>query len=357
MSAAGPQGAGRVGTGVIAPVLRLDLPLDPAFDAALQADPAVQLHVLPHRGADADIAALLPSIAAYHVSSAKDELPAQWHVRDALLRAAPRLLFVSTYGAGFDTVDVAACTRAGVCVINQAGSNAPAVAEHAIGLLLGLSRRIAECDRRLRSGIGFARHAMMGFDLAGRVLGLVGIGHAGTRMATLGHAFGMTVLASDPFVAAEEIARRGAEPVDLPTLLSRADVVSLHCPLDDGTRGLFDVPAFAAMKPGALFISTARGGIHDEQALADALRSGHLGGAGLDVWQVEPPPSDHPLLQLDNVIATHHIAGVTTESRRRMATMASSQLIGALRGERPPRLVNPQAWPACEARLRVCLRG
>jgi len=336
-------------------VLRLDLPIDPAFDEALRAAPDVRLRVLPPRGADADVAAALQSAMAYHVSSAKDELPPPWHVRAALLAQAPRLLFVSAYGAGFDTVDVAACTAAGVCVMNQAGSNANAVAEHAMGLVLGLSKRIAECDRKLRRGLPFSRHALMGFDLEGHTLGLVGIGHAGRRMAALGQAFGMRVLACDPWVAAEEITRRGAVPVDLASLLSQADVVSLHCPLDDSTRGLFDAAAFAAMKTGALFISTARGGIHDEAALHDALQRGQLAGAGLDVWTVEPPPAAHPLLALDNVIATHHIAGVTRQARRRMATMASSQLLGALRGERPPRLVNPEAWPACEARLRASL--
>jgi D-3-phosphoglycerate dehydrogenase len=337
-------------------VLRLDLPLDPAFDNALRAAPDVRLCVLPPRGADDAVATALETAVAYHVSSAKDELPQRWHVRDALLEHAPRLLFVSSYGAGYDTVDVAACTKAGVCVMNQAGSNANAVAEHAIGLVLGLSKRIAECDRKLRAGEPFSRHAMIGFDLDGHTLGLVGIGHAGSRMAALGRAFGMSVLACDPFVAQDEIARRGAESVDLATLLARADVVSLHCPLDDGTRGLFDARAFAAMKPGALFISTARGGIHDEAALADALRRRHLGGAGLDVWTVEPPPAAHPLLALDTVIATHHIAGVTHQARRRMATMASGQILDALRGERPPRLVNPEAWPACAARLAALIK-
>jgi len=332
-------------------VLRLDLPLDPAFDDGLRSAPEVRLRVLPPRGEDDAVAAALADAVAYHVSSAKDELPPPWHVRAALLARAPRLLLVSTYGAGYDTVDVAACTSAGVCVMNQAGSNANAVAEHAMGLVLGLSKRITECDRKLRRGLPFARHALMGFDLDGHTLGLVGIGHAGTRMAALGQAFGMTVLACDPFIAPEEITRRGAKPVDLATLLGRADVVSLHCPLDDSTRGLFDAGAFAAMKPGALFISTARGGIHDEAALHDALQRGHLAGAGLDVWAVEPPPAAHPLLALENVIATYHIAGVTHQARRRMATMACSQLLGALRGERPPRLVNPEAWPACEARL------
>jgi D-3-phosphoglycerate dehydrogenase len=334
-------------------VLRLDLPLDTAFDIILGAAPELRLRVLPTRGADEAVGAVLADAVAYQVSSAKDELPVPWQVNAVLLARAPRLLLVSTYGAGFDTVDVAACTRAGVAVMNQAGSNANAVAEHAMGLLLGLSRRIAECDRKLRRGLTFARHDLMGFDLQGLTLGLVGIGHAGTRMAGLARAFGMVVLACDPLLSPEEILRRGAEPVDMATLLARAGAISLHCPLDDSTRGLFGKDAFSAMKPGALFITTARGGIHDEAALHDALCRGHLGGAGLDVWATEPPPAQHPLLALDNVVATHHIAGVTREARRRMATMGAEQLLGALRGERPPRLVNPEVWPACAARLEA----
>jgi D-3-phosphoglycerate dehydrogenase len=273
-------------------------------------------------------------------------------VREPLLEHAPQLLLVSTYGAGYDTVDVAACTRRGICVLNQAGSNAVSVAEHAMGMVLALTKRIAECDRKLRSGESVPRHAMMGRELDGQVLGIVGIGHAGSRMAALGRALGMRVLATDPFVSPEEIEHRGAQASDLGVLLAASDVVSLHCALNESTRCLFDARAFASMKAGAVFISTARGGIHDEIALCDALHSGHLTGAGLDVWDTEPPPPDHPLLQLDNVIATHHIAGVTTQARLRMATMASGQLLDALRGRRPPRLVNPAAWPSCEARLR-----
>lgn len=336
-------------------VLRLDLPLHPMFDAAM-AKGGTAVTLLPLQGADEAVATALATSFAYHVSSAKDELPEHWQVRAPLLAMAPRLLFVSSYGAGFDTVDVAACTRAGVAVMNQAGSNANAVAEHAMGLLLGLGKRIADCDRRLRKGEAFSRHALMGLELRGRTLGIVGIGHAGTRMTALARAFGMSVLANDPLLSHEEIVQRGAEPAEMAALLSRADAVSLHCPLDASTRGLFNAEAFAAMKPGAFFISTARGHIHDEAALHAALLRGHLGGAGLDVWASEPPPATHPLLALPNVIATHHLAGVTQEARRQMATMAAEQLLEALRGERPPRLVNPEAWPACLARWQAMLR-
>jgi D-3-phosphoglycerate dehydrogenase len=140
------------------------------------------------------------------------------------------------------------------------------------------------------------------------------------------------------------MSRRGARKVELDELVATSDIVSLHCPRDASTVNLFGAAQYARMKKGAYFITTARGGIHDEIALAEALRSGHLAGAGLDVWQPEPPPLDHPLLALDNVFATYHTAGVTHEARRNIATMGAEQIVGLVRGEKPPRLVNPEAW-------------
>lgn len=333
-------------------IVRLDLPLDAAtFDSWVAAEASVSLEVRAARGEDAATWQALASAHLYHVSSARDDLPAQWCVAAPLLARCSDLLAVTTFGAGYDTVDVDACTAAGVCVVNQAGSNAGAVAEHTFGLIIGLSKRIGEIDRRLRRGERFSRQEAMGFDLQDRTLGLVGIGHAGTRTAQLGMAFGMTVLASDPWLEPDEIRRRGAMPVTLAELLQSADVVSLHCPLNASTRGFFDAAAFAAMKPGALFITTSRGGIHDEAALCDALVSGHLGGAGLDVWALEPPAADHPLLGLDKVLATHHVAGVTHDSRRQMASMGAQQVLALAAGSRPMRLVNPEVWPAYAQRF------
>lgn len=327
-------------------LVRLDTPLDAhTFDALIAAAPGVAQRVFALGQDEPQAWAAFAEAHVYHIASARDDLPSHWLAGPSLLQKCPQLLAVSTYGAGYDTVDVAACTAAGVCVMNQAGSNAAAVAEHTLGLMLGLSKRIAESDRRLRRGERFTRAQAMGRDLEGAVLGLVGIGHAGTRVALLGRALGMRVLACDPLLAPQEIERRGAEPVSLELLLARSDVVSLHCPLLDETRGMVGRAQFAAMKPGALFISTARGGIHDEQALCEALVQGHLAGAGLDVWSLEPPALDHPLLKLDTVIATQHTAGVTHGARLKMAAMAAEQIIALARGQRPARLVNPEVWP------------
>jgi D-3-phosphoglycerate dehydrogenase len=337
-------------------VVRSDRWIDPAFDERLQREPGVSLAVFAAGGNPAAAWDLLSAAHVYHVSAAKDELPREWFVHAALLARCPQLLCVSSSGAGYDTVDVAACTAAGVAVVNQAGGNAPSVAEHTLGLMLGVSRRMLEGDRRMRRDTGYSREDVMGHEIRGKTLGLVGIGHTGSRVAALGKAFGMEVIATDPFLPDEEIARRGARSVSFDDLLAQADIVSLHCPRDAGTLKMMDAAAFARMKKGAIFITTARGGIHDEAALVAALRSGHLAGAGVDVWDQEPPPLDHPLLAMDNVFATFHTAGVTHEARRNVASIGAEQVVAVLAGERPPRLVNPEVWPAFEQRRARILR-
>lgn len=336
-------------------IVRTDLWIDAAFDERLARETNVTLEVFPVRGSPAAAWEMLAGSHVYHVSAAKDELPPEWLVRPELLARCHNLLCVSSSGAGYDTVDVAACTAAGVAVVNQAGGNAPSVAEHTFGLMLGISRRMLESDRRMRREQGFTREDVMGHEIRGKTLGLVGLGHIGTRVASLAHAFGMVVIATDPFLSAEEIARRGARAVSLPELLAQSDIVSLHCPRDSSTLKLIDAAAFARMKRGAVFVSTARGGIHDEPALVNAMQSGHVAGAGLDVWDQEPPPLNHPLLAMDNVFATFHTAGVTYEARRSVASMAAEQIVALLAGERPLRLVNPEVWPAYEKRREQIL--
>lgn len=334
-------------------VARFDILIDPAFDQRLRSEPDIELVVGPIPRSDADVASTLEGAVVYHVSSARNEMAKYAFVTPQLLARNPQLLAISTYGAGYDSVDVAACTKAGVIVMNQAGANRDSVAEHAIGLILGVVHRLAESDRALRGRRGFTREDLMGHEIKGMTLGLVGIGHIGTTVARLAGAFGLKVIATDPYVDAAEVERRGARKVSFDELISTADIVSLHCPRDASTVNMMSSEQFARMKRGSYFITTARGGIHDEMALAAALASGHLAGAGLDVWEPEPPPLDHPLLALPNVFATYHTAGVTHEARRNIATMGSDQIVGLLRGSKPPRLVNPEAWPAFQARFAV----
>ncbi|OZI55214.1 hydroxyacid dehydrogenase [Bordetella genomosp. 5] len=331
-------------------VVRLDLWIDPAFDTAIAQDSRLDLRVLPAQG-DAVTAAGLAGAHAYHVSAAKDEVPARWQVSANLLALCPELLCVSSGGAGYDTVDVAACTRAGVAVVNQAGANAASVAEMTFALLLSLVKRLGESEAALRAGTAVSREALMGREIEGRVIGLVGIGEIGRRVARIAAGFGLKVIAYDPLLTDAQITDRGAAPVTFAALLEQADIVSLHCPLNAGTRGMFGTAALRRMKPGALFISTARGGIHDEDALLAALESGHLAGAGLDVWQVEPPPPHSGLLQRSDVAVAFHTGGVTHEGRRKVAQGSATQIIDMLAGRRPDRLLNPEVWPRFLARL------
>ena len=325
-------------------VVRFALAANPALDERLRSEPDIDLVVAPLPKSPADVDAALENADLYHVASARNEMSKHTFVTADMLARHPQLLAVSTYGAGYDGVDVEACTRAGVAVMCQAGANRDSVAEHTYGLILSLVHRIAESDRRMRVERITVRESVMGHEVKGLTLGVVGIGNIGTRVAQVAPAFGLHVVATDPFVAPEEIRRRGAEPVSLDDLLARSDIVSVHCPRDSTTLGMFGAAQYARMKRGAYFVSTARGGIHDERALADALRAGHLAGAGLDVWEPEPPALDSPLLALPNVIATYHTAGVTHEARRNVAVMGSDQIVRTLRGERPPRLVNPGVW-------------
>lgn len=334
-------------------VARLEFWMDPVFDRILSAEPLIELQTCSIAGADDVLYAALAKAHVLQTNSARDELPPHLFADARLLERCPNLLAVSANGSGCDTIDIDACTRAGVMVMNQVGGNADSVAEMTLGLMLSVLRRIAESDRRLRSDErGFSREDLMGRELRGRTLGLVGMSEIGRRTAALARAFGLRVLGFDPGLDAAEMARRGAEAVSFDDLIRQSDIVSLHCPRNAHTVGMMNAARFAAMKPDSIFITTARSGIHDEAALADALTSGHLAGAGLDVWEQEPPPPEHPLLAMPNVVATYHTAGVTQEARRNNATLAATQIVQLLvAGERPERLVNPQVWGRVSERL------
>jgi D-3-phosphoglycerate dehydrogenase len=313
----------------------------------LRARADVRLDRLENESADAVSAPILAAAHVYQIGAARDELARHFHVDADLLRRTPNLLLVSSNGAGFDPVDVDACTAAGVAVVNQSGGNANSVAEHAVGMMLTLSKRIIEADRALRRDANVNRNALMGSEAQGKTIGIVGLGNVGCRIAELCRGLlHMHVLAYDPYLSATEMAARGGEKVELDDLLRRSDYVSISCPLTKDNRGMIGAPQYALMQKHAYFITTARGFIHDEAALADALRSKQIAGAGLDVWAKEPPPPDHPLLQFDNVLASPHTAGVTREARENMGRIAAEQVLDALDGKRPPRIINPEVWPA-----------
>jgi D-3-phosphoglycerate dehydrogenase len=316
------------------------------FTDIVKTRPDVRLDRLENESPDGISAPILAAAHAYQIGAARDELATHFHVDQDLLRRAPNLLIVSSNGAGFDPVDVEACTAAGVLVLNQSGGNANSVAEHALGMLLTLSKRILEADRALRRDPNINRNALMGMEAQGKTVGIIGLGNVGRRIAELCKGLlHMKVLAYDPYLTAAEMAARGGEKVELDDLLRRSDYVSISCPLTRDNRGMMGAREFALMQPHAYFITTARGFIHDEAALFDALRDKRIAGAGLDVWAKEPPPADHPLLQFDNVLASPHTAGVTKEARINMGRIAAEQLLGALDGKRPPRLINPEVWP------------
>jgi D-3-phosphoglycerate dehydrogenase len=217
-------------------------------------------------------------------------------------------------------------------------------------MMLSLLKRIPEAHAVLRAGTLGQRESLMGRELTGRTVGIVGLGHVGSRTAQLAKAFGCRVLAVDPYLDAATCAARNAEKTDFTRVLAESDIVTVHCPLTRKTRGMFGAAQYALMRKGALFISTARGSIHDEAALYSALVSGHLAGAGLDVWEKEPPAATHPLLSHPAVIASPHTAGVTHESRERVARMAAEAFATAAAGKVPPRLLNPDAVARYSAR-------
>lgn len=334
-------------------VVRFDFHLNKAFDEMLQSQTKFDLKICAQKDPDSVNLKAFLQAHVYQINAARDEVPRQWHVNDALLDQCPNLICISTSGAGYDTVDVDACNRRGFLVVNQSGCNSDSVCEHTFGLILSLKHRIAESDKVLRAGTSTVRENLMGSEIKGLKLGIVGLGNVGRRVALVAKAFGMSVIAYDPHINAIEFERRHATPCSLKELLALSDIVTVHCPRNSETLNMFNEATFAEMKTDAIFISTARGGIHDEIALLNALTTKKLGGAGLDVWAVEPPSKDNALLQMPNVIATYHTAGVTHEARRNAATMAAEQIISIVNGELAPRMVNPQVLPEFKRKLKL----
>jgi D-3-phosphoglycerate dehydrogenase len=312
----------------------------------LEGSDAVEIRFLKSDMPEAKTWHAIETALGYQIGSARDELPTQYHVTSDLIAKAPKLLAVCTHGAGYDTVDADACTEAGIIVCNQAGENREAVAEHALGMMLSLGKNIYEADRRMRSDRDWNRNQFIGQDMLGKTVGIVGLGHIGSRVAELcGQLFRMRVLAYDPYLLPEEFKAKGAESTPLDELLAESDYVTVHTPRNEETKAMFGTREFGLMKESAYFVITARGGIVDEAALANALKSGGIAAAGIDVFAVEPLPLDDPLVQLDNVILTPHTAGVTEDARMNCARGAASQWLSLADGQRPERIINPDAWP------------
>jgi D-3-phosphoglycerate dehydrogenase len=258
----------------------------------------------------------------------------------AAIDAAPRLKIVSRHGVGYDNVDLAALDRRGIPLTLVGNVNALAVAEHALFMMLTIAKQGIAYDRATRDGNWKLRDSFGATELAGKTLLLLGFGRIGREVAKRAQAFGMTVLAYDPYVREAAMYAARVQPAPkLEDALPQADFISVHLPLTPETRGIIGARQFAAMKRTAIVISTARGGLVDEAALVEALRSGTIRAAGLDVFVDEPPSSDNPLLKLDNLLLSPHSAGLTAECAMRMGEVSARNALAGLNGTLDPELV------------------
>ena len=306
--------------------------------ALLEARRDVTIRTL-FRSSPRELAAAMPGVhAALLGSEVMDE---------AMLAASPDLRTVARHGVGYDTVDIAACTRRGIPVTITAGGNDLSVAEHTLMLLLAVARRTVEMDAMARTGRWMRPEGRAMGELAGRTVLVVGYGRIGSRVARLCAAFGMHVMVKDPAFPLPRIAADGFAPVtDLAAALPEVDVLTLHCPLGETTRHLINREMLGLMKPTARLINTARGPIVDEAALTDALTSGRLAAAGLDVLMHEPPDPANALLKLPNVVLSPHCAAVPVECQEKMAIRAAKNMLeffdGALDASY---VINPETLP------------
>jgi D-3-phosphoglycerate dehydrogenase len=297
----------------------------------------------------ADRAALLPALRdadAVIVRSATT-------IDAEALAAAPRLKVVARAGIGLDNVDVAAATKVGVMVVNAPQSNVISAAEHAVALLLAVARRIPQADASLKRG-EWKRSKFTGVELAGKTAGIVGLGRIGVLVAQRLSAFGMHVVAYDPYVPAGRAAQMGVQMLPLDDVLTQADVVTIHLPKTKETAGLIGERELALLKPNAILINAARGGLVDEHALAQALKDEKIAGAGLDVYATEPC-TDSPLFAFDNVVATPHLGASTTEAQDKAGTAVARSVKLALSGEFVPDAVNVQAAGVIAEEIRPAL--
>jgi len=268
-----------------------------------------------------------------------------------LLSAADRLRVVGRAGTGVDNIDLDAATRSGVAIVNAPTGNSNAVAEHTITLMLALSRQVCKASSSMKAG-RWEKSALMGTEIKGKTLGLIGLGRIARLVASKVRGLGMRVLAFDPYVGAESASSAGVSVASLEDLLKEADYVSVHTPLTADTRHMIGERELALMKPTSFLLNCARGGVVDEQALGHALESGVIAGAALDVYEEEPAIAN-PLVNLENVIATPHVAGSTFEAQRNVAIDVAEAVLDVLRGRLPKSPVNvPYLAPEAARHLR-----
>lgn len=272
-------------------------------------------------------------------------------VTAGLIEKATVLRVVGRAGTGVDNIDVAAATRRGVVVMNAAAGNTVTTAEHTMAMLLSLARQIPQAVASTKTG-RWEKNRFLGVELMGKSLGIVGLGRIGTAVAQRARAFGMNVLAYDPYFTEEAARELEIEMTQLDDVLRRSDFVTVHTPLTDETRGIINAAAIDKMKPGVRLINCARGGLIDELALVDAIRAGKVAGAALDVFEQEPTPANNPLLALDQVITTPHLGASTTEAQLGVATMIAEQVLDYLKHGTVRGAVN---MPAVSAELLAAI--
>jgi D-3-phosphoglycerate dehydrogenase len=315
---------------------------DDARTAGRLRDGGHRLHLEPRVGerAPADVLAFMSGAAAGIVSTDPFD--------ESVFAACPDLRVLARVGVGVDTIDIDAATRAGVAVTITPGMNASTVADHTLSLMLACCRRLLENDRSVRLGAWDRGGVLNGTELTGATVGIVGVGEIGRAVARRLAGFDVEVLGSDP----AGVTYDGVRLVPLDELLERADIVTLHVPLTTATNGLIGAAELARMRPGALLVNTARGGVVDEAALLAALRAGRLAGAGLDVFDDEPPVGS-PLLELPSVVITPHIAGISISSQQAMLTTAVDSVLDVLAGRAPAGVVNPEALVVARERRQA----
>lgn len=272
-----------------------------------------------------------------------DALLVRMPVTADAIRAGHRLRVVARHGVGLDYIPVDVCTELGIPVVYTPDANTESVAEHVVGTMIALAHHVVRADRAVRAGRWNDRDHLMGIDIRGRAIGIIGVGRIGARVAQICRdGFGMRILGYDFHLDDKTILERGAEPRTLQSLLAESDFVTLHTPSTPQTRHMIDAAAIATMKPSACLINHARGALVDTAALTDALKASRLSGAAVDVLETEPPPPSLELVQLENVIVTPHSAALTDEAMRRMGCDAGEDILRVLRGQAPLACANPQ---------------